>query len=410
MNPWQAPAGIAAAHPVVDVLPFPPPYRTMLAINSDVEWTTWQAQVELIRQFIEANVEASFSYWCFGDPAATWRLFESDGSDSPHASAGIELIRSGLCDVLHSFGGIRTGAGSRFGRREIEAAYRRLAAEGIITRVYSNHGSVDDIQNLGGPWVGQPGLPSYQQGDLPDSPSYHLDLTSHHGVRFYWTDLDNTQRLTPFPAAIAEDASALFVAQIGRDRTPMLRFRRSDLGVDPVAANFGTQIDRFLAQRGAGYSIIYTHLGAARCSDGRAEHAQLPCLTSTGLDALQRLSVAQAAGDVLVTTTERLLTHALIMAARPWTIAASANQVDIAFEREVTYGGAAFRFEWSDFAGFSVALDRRCAVIGRLGGESRPLRHQSASDGRVSFGLDWPRLDMPAILARALRHAPVAAY
>ena len=404
----QASAGpLPGSEPNVEVLSFPPPYRRMVAINSDVEWTTWPGQIALVQQFHAAGLEASFSYWCFSDPGAAWRLFESDGSDSPHTLAGFELIRSGLCDVLHSFGGIRQGAGCRFGRPEIEMAYRRLEAEGITTRVYSNHGGYDDIQNIGGPWVNQPGLVNYQQGDLPGAAGYHLDLTSRHGVRFYWTDIDRSRGLTPFSAAISEDETSLFVPQIGRDGTPMLRFRRSDLMLDPVVENLGPQISQALAQPSGGYLVIYTHLGANRLPGGGAKSAPLPCLTPDGVAALQQLAAAQAAGDVLVTTSERLLSHALIMGAKPWTIAARADGVEITFQREFSYGGVSFRPEWSDLAGFAVAVDRRCSVIGRLGAETRALKLESQSAGRMHYGFGWARVDTGAILERALRHAPI---
>ena len=361
-----------------------------------------------IREFMAAGVEASFSYWCYCDPAAAWRLFELDGSNSRHALAGFELIRSGLCDVLHSFGGIRQGAGCRFGRREIEMAYRRLEAEGIQTRVYSNHGTHDDIQNVGGPWVTLPGLVNYQQGDLPGSHGYHLDLTSRHGVRFYWADIDRSRRLTPFSAKISEDESLFFVPQIGRDGTPMLRFRRSDLSLDPVVEFLGAQITQALAQPPGDYLVIYTHLGANRLPTGGAKSAPLPCLTPDGIAALRQLSAAQAAGDVLVTTTERLLTHALIMGARPWTIARTQDGVEVTFQREFTYGGVPFRLDWQDLAGFAVAVDRPCSVTGRMGSETRSLNLELQAAGRMHYGLGWSRLDMGAILERALKYAPVA--
>src|SRR4051794_15552469 len=119
--------------------PFPPPYRRMVAVNSDVEWTSWQAQCDLFRIFADAGLETAFSFWFFADPEATWRLFEIDGSPSPQWRSATILLRAGLLDTLHSFGGIVNGRGTLFGRREIERGYARFAAEGILVDVFSNH-------------------------------------------------------------------------------------------------------------------------------------------------------------------------------------------------------------------------------------------------------------------------------
>lgn len=56
----------------------PPPYKKIIAINSDVEFTTWQAQLDIMKIFAERDLEVAFSFWLFGDPTWTWRILERD--------------------------------------------------------------------------------------------------------------------------------------------------------------------------------------------------------------------------------------------------------------------------------------------------------------------------------------------
>ena len=48
----------------------------MVAVNSDVEFTSWEAQVDLLQLFAKRRLETAFSYWFFGDPEYTWHLFD----------------------------------------------------------------------------------------------------------------------------------------------------------------------------------------------------------------------------------------------------------------------------------------------------------------------------------------------
>src|SRR5438094_9454267 len=134
-------------------LPFPPPYRRMISINSDVEWTSWRSQLDLLRIFADAGLETAFSYWFFADPEATWRLFEIDGGPSHHWPAAKVLLRGGLLDTLHSFGGVVNSRGTAFERRHIQIGYARMADEGISTEVFSNHGRIQVLENVGRRWT-----------------------------------------------------------------------------------------------------------------------------------------------------------------------------------------------------------------------------------------------------------------
>jgi hypothetical protein len=380
----------------------------MIAINSDIEFTTWEAQLDLLRLFAERGLETAFSYWCFNDPAMTWRMFEQDLTPSPQAPVAFALARAGVFDTLHSFGGVMNGRGCTFDRNQMGSALRRLSDEGIRTRVYSNHGTIRDTQNVGGPWMGpptpEPNYLNYHKGDLPGSPRYHLDLTLAYGVRFFWVDVDRARAVKTFTVRSADEPNSLFISQTSRDGNPILRFRRTDADVDPDAINFGQQIDRVLDDAAEGYSIIYTHLGVARDDNGKPIQNPPPYLDHRGFEALDRLRESQSAGETLVSTTSRLLTHALVSAARPWTIVNRRNAIHIDFQDRFSLLGVDFKLEWSDLEGFALELPEAMAATATLNGTSRPLDRWSR-DNRSYAGFRWKPIDLGEALEEAQRNA-----
>jgi hypothetical protein len=336
---------------IQEPLTFPPPYQGMLAVSSDVEFTSWQAQLDLIEVLGYRGLECGFSYWCFGDPATTWRFFEADDQPSPYANAAASLARAGILDTLHSFGGVTDGAGCRFDRDRIRRALDYLADSGVRTRVYANHGSPQDTQNVGGAWA------TYQEGDVFGSSKYHLDLTSAFGVRFFWTDIDydNDQ---PFFGLSEARGKNLLIPQRGRDGTPIMRFRRfrGALTRAPYPGNLSEQLDLVLTGNLTGYSIVYQHLGVARNPDGKPVPNSPPYFNIDALTALDRLAALQADGVLLVTTTERLLMHALLMQARPWTLEKSENIVRVIFRKHLDYAGLHFVLSMRDLEGWAIPV------------------------------------------------------
>ena len=225
-------------------------------------------------------------------------MFEIDGTPTQHAGPAADLIRAGLLDTLHSYGGVVNGRGTPFKRSEIEKAVQTFRGMGLTAEIYSNHGGLQDIQNIGGPWCtnrsnGIDGS-NYQLGDVIGSEAYHMDLTPSLGVRFYWLDVDCVSNpLLQIESLDGSDAT-LFTTQLARDGTPVLRFRRSNLGQKPLPQEFGKQIVSFLEENGGGYQIVYNHFGFARSVDGKPRHNMPPYFDSEGYAALDALAHAQA--------------------------------------------------------------------------------------------------------------------
>jgi len=369
-------------------LSFPPPYQRMVAINSDVEFTTWTTQIDLLRCFTERRLETSFSYWFFGHSDITWHLFHPDMTLTEDGSAALPLLHEGVFDTVHSFTGVRNGPGYYLDRDMIHRGYKQLAGLGIVPRVYSNHGTEDDIQNIGGTWTGEPGMPWYMKGDLPGSRCYHLDLSLRHGIRFFWLDVDVIADVLTFAPADGPDTENLFVSQICRDGSPILRFRRTNANVRPDGEMLGAALDNVLQAEDGGYTIIYTHLGVKRDAEQRPLPGKISDLPQEVFDGLDRLAADQDAGRTLVTTTARLLTYSLMSTARPWVIKRRRRRIEVYFREKFVFSGVSFCFDWEDFAGFCLPVGPRDRVWLCLSSAWRTAEHWCL-DGQNYAGLRW---------------------
>lgn len=391
-------------------LMLPPPYRKMLAINSDVEFTTWSNQLALMRLFAERGLETAHSFWFFCDPAGTWRLFEDDLSWSEEGRAALPLLRAGVLDTLHAFGGVLHFKGNEFDRSQIASGYDRLEGEGVRVSIFSNHGTTSDTQNLGGTaWSGQPGTGTdYQKGDVVGDRRYHLDRTLAHGVKFFWVDIDRSRQQYVFQPSFGRDLGlepeSLFVPQTFREGTPGLRFRRTDCALDPDAVNLGAQINRILAAPQSGFSVIYNHLGVTRSPEGKPLQNPRPFFNQDTYDALDALAESQRRGEVLVTTTERLLFYALLQTIQPWReVENRKGHRVIEVDRYFDAHGTPFEVTWERMAGVYFAAENVKSIQLRLDGEERELEKYE-HEGACYFGIPWQIRDFRQYIEEAANH------
>ena len=164
---------------------------------------------------------------------------------------------------MHSFGGVTDGKGINLSRNIMEKCLEILDQNKIFPRVYSNHGTTLDTQNVGGQWA------TYQKGDVIGDKMYHLDLTLKHGFKFFWTDIDY-DNVNPF-FNIKEFQNEFLINQISRNKQNLIRFKRfrGNLKYPPYIKNFSKQVDYLLSKTNCGYSVIYQHLGIDRNSNGK---------------------------------------------------------------------------------------------------------------------------------------------
>jgi ABC-type polysaccharide/polyol phosphate transport system ATPase subunit len=308
------------APPSVDVQPtiregckvtvdrWPQGYQAALAISSDVEFTSWKAFLDLQRLFQGRGglgLEIGFSMFfrtthalCHGT-FAFWK--DQTFEPSSEAERLIELVRGGFIDTLHAYGDFDAGG---FDRSCAERVGEICDRHGIRFPVWTNHGSRFNLQNLG-----HVGLQNYQQGDVPGSPSYHLDLLRRMGMRFAWVD----DGLSP---SIDAGDGLLYSSQ-ARDGSRLQLFRRFR-GLPgreaPNARNLGEQVSENdidkLVQRGGG-GVIYQHLGCGgKLPDGRFLENQAPYFDEVGMGRLHHISRLCSEGKLWVPRVSRLLAFA----------------------------------------------------------------------------------------------------
>jgi len=166
---------------------FPYPYRAALAVCSDVDNTPSQEMYLAVMDYLNGNYDTPFgkglelefgnSFWFFNlTSSPQLSYFEGDSDKetgfAPHCR---ELLTSGHIDVLHTYGNFDEGG---FSRRHADISLNELNKQNANIKVWVNHGSSKNIQNIGF-------LESFN-GAKPDKEGYHNDLLSAYGVRFAW--------------------------------------------------------------------------------------------------------------------------------------------------------------------------------------------------------------------------------
>jgi hypothetical protein len=316
---------------------FPWPYRSMLAICSDIDDETPEHFAELHR-FMNTREMTSLgrgvglditdSVWFYAppsdgdDPAETQLSFFS-GLDwttrSPFADRILAYIRGGWIDTLHTYGNFSEspiGGPTQFTRAHAEHALAVLRDHGLSISVWSNHGNNNNIQNVE--------KDGDMPGDVPDHPAHHSDLMTQAGVRFIWSTimsdqfgrddivtlatLRDGQKIWKFSRndiAYRDDAERLktrFGASTQQtSRGPMaILWHPALLHVQLSAINLAELVAK------GGYAIVGQHLGY------RGPHADpAAVLPPEAVEALYRLKALQDAGGILVAGTARLLNYAV---------------------------------------------------------------------------------------------------
>ena len=111
----------------------------------------------------------------------------------------------------------------------VPGAYDALSDLGVRLSVYTNHGTADNVQNVGGD-------ASYHQGDIVGGDAYHTDLFSPNGVRYVWSD----RCIFTFPANLKDMAKRL------------LKKKSSDSVLFKSPLQDGTSVFRFYRFRSSG--------------------------------------------------------------------------------------------------------------------------------------------------------------
>lgn len=332
---------------------WPYPYRAALTISNDADWMQWQTFLD-IHSYLNTDrdtplgkgldLEISDSFFPFTeDEGREFSYFSGyEGKKSKYASQIRELVQAGYIDTLHTYGDFDQGI--CFKRKMADIAINEFMKQDMRLEVWTNHGTVNNIQNIGG------STGYYQHGDLRDSSAYHTDLSIQYGIKHYWNDTVLTTRFALpkrepnfFPNLLgghprlflinkvlarilssrlgcavlpAMSGRGLCSIHVLRDASKIWNFVRfrftTMLAYAPHARSLHLQLtDVNLKQliKKRSVAIIYQHLGIMRDDKGRITNNPLPYFTSEQIQCLKRIEQLAIAGTLFVTGLRRLLNY-----------------------------------------------------------------------------------------------------
>lgn len=398
--------------------PIPYPFKAMLAICSDLDETPDGKHYFEISRFLntKSNTAAGQGIGLevgntiyFDMPDEQFAYWNTDDT-----SRGIvrSLIKSGHVDCFHSFGDMATK------REHAERALKELDRYGCRIECWVDHAAA--ASNFG---------PDIMKGfgDLPESEAYHADLTYKHGVRYVWRGRitsvigQNQDRsygglfdvYHPVGSArtMLTEKAKEFLAKRGnpkyimhskneiqrraelRDGKRVFEFMRCNPywgGVGGGATADGlaevltkTFLKRLIDRRAA--SILYTHLGKSCFPD--------TLFSDKTVEAFRYLAAVVDRGDVLVSTTRRLLGYStLIDGVRVTTVPDETGETIAVDTSTVETLGLP-----CDLSGLTVYVEDSASATLLVDGNEvhEILRNPADECGRQSVTIPWRRLRFP---------------
>lgn len=171
----------------------PYPYKGMMALSSDAEYTSFEI-LEFLIKFLNTNdktpfgyglgLKTSFSIFFYSDNPLHTSMYNSlklNSKETKHAESLRSFIKEGYIDTNHAYGDFNIE--NNFTREHALKVYEMLERYSLTIPIYTNHGNgVEEAMRH------NVGFLSYHQGSDQDSPFYHMDLFSRNGGRYIWTD------------------------------------------------------------------------------------------------------------------------------------------------------------------------------------------------------------------------------
>ena len=386
----------------------PYPYRASIAICSDLDETANAAAYFNTSEFLNTDVQTAFGKGVnlevgntlyFLMPNGEFSYFGAEKSEQARLRA---LMKSGHIDCLHSFGDDATD------RSHALRAINHLLDHGCQVPVWIDHAEAPT--NFGSDIMR--GL-----GDIRGSAAYHADISFKLGIKFIWLGrvtsfvgqdvrcsiLDGIRAKSPpyRSTTILKSVVKGMLGKIGyskyrmhdgnhltrpvalRDGTRTIEFIRCNphpAGVScgdnaaGIAATLSSAVIDRLISRG-GRMILYTHLGKMLRNEGFPSDAE---------DALRGLSARYRDGEILVTTTSRLLRYSQMLKTIQWEVIDDGDVSTISVSTDGDNDHVeGLAFEVSDRRTFKISVDGHfvdAEVQGVL------------SSGRCVLGIPWKKL------------------
>lgn len=318
-------------HARVDLLKQPYPYKCSFSICSDCDYVTREA-FEAIHQFINTTDDTKLgkglglpiadSMFMYCERPGVLSYFEGI-SDKPSQDSSFlkDAIREGWIDSLHAYGDfVNTNA---FGRDLAKRALSELERNNIKLKVWIDHGSSDNSQNLNIPRI-------LLQGDNPKKKVYHTDLLKDYGITFvagYNSDLIGQNGRRKYIANPLQQPEVLFSLPKRvhgrfygtrllrkakyRDSSLFYFFCRARNGVlRPDASTLSHQLSQENVGKliqSEGTMVLYQHLGAINRSTNT-----FPYLDPKAVRALENIAKGYSSQTIWVAPTSKLLRYALV--------------------------------------------------------------------------------------------------
>jgi len=314
-----------------DLLKHPYPYRCSFTICNDCDYMTREA-FETIHQFVNTTDNTGLgkglglpiadSMFMYCERPGVLSYFEGV-SGNPSGDSGFlkDAVEQGWIDSFHGYGDFVTR--NSFSRELAERALDELGKNNIKIKVWIDHGSVDNSQN-----IALPNLLS--RGDNPKHRAYHTDLLGDYGILFvagYNTDLigQNGNRRWVAKPLLQQAVPFVFAKRLHgrlygrrlltkrrlRDGSLFYSFCRARNGVlRPSASTLFHQLSDENVQKlieSEGIMILYQHLGAV---NKRAN--EFPYLDQQAQKALRNMAEKYHEKVIWVAPTSRLLTYSCV--------------------------------------------------------------------------------------------------
>ena len=407
----------------VQLRQLPYPYQAMLAICSDLDETRDRYVYWEIIRFLNTTDETAMG------PGVGLEVGNSIYFDMPPDQfaywntddCGREMVRtltqSGHIDCLHSYGDLATT------RQHAAQALEELARHDCKLEVWIDHGIA--ATNFD---------PDIMQGhgDDPAHEAYHADLTTSYGIKYIWCGRVTSIIGQDVPASLGrifdwrhprvssrtllKEAAKRRLARKGnqkyaihgpnktlrpvllRDRSPVYEFMRCNPHWGGVSScDQGRYIGGVLTSRmlacliaRGGICILYTHLG-------KIDDPAVP-LNPAAVEGFRRLCKAYQSGQILVTTTRRLLGYRRAVREFAFTSTSDERGTHIAVDARASKSPIG-DLSATDSHGLTFYISNPEATCMTINGRKvTDLKHNPPDEtGRPSVSLAWPKLEFPDI-------------
>ena len=314
-----------------EVLRHPYPYACTLTISNDCDYYTKES-FEAIHHYLNTTGQTpmgeglglpiSDSVFMYSErPNGLSYFSDLKGRFSRARGILLEAMKEGWIDTIHGYGDfVRPGV---FSRALAENALNELERENIKIKIWTDHGSSDNTQNLSL-------LDRSARGDKKNHNAYHADFLKEYGILFVsslTTDIigqDGTRQFRSKPI-FQKGLRFRFLKRLHgnlfgkglvhrkrlRDNHFFYSFCRARCGVlRPDAFSLKWQLSKEHLQRlieSQGTMILYQHLGAA----GQG-YSSPPYFDREAIEVLNHIAERYRGGIIWVAPTVDILIHALV--------------------------------------------------------------------------------------------------